>query len=73
MRIQNPTVNYFYKTYHLRCLAGLNMPLIILKMKLNEEKKTQSQKRYYAQHHELVSLLFQFLKHKLLSLYLNAC
>ena len=35
---------------------------------MNKKKKTQPQKGHYDQHRELVSLLFRFPKHKLLSL-----
>ena len=35
---------------------------------MNKKKKTQPQKGQYDQHRELVSLLFRFPKHKLLSL-----
>ena len=50
----------------------LHTPLIILKMKMNKKWKTQSQKRHDTQHRELVSILFRFPKHKLLSLCLKS-
>ena len=50
----------------------LHTLLIILKMKMNKKWKTQSQKRHDTQHRELVSILFRFPKHKLLSLCLKS-